>query len=154
MSGIWKNKKIISKRGFSLIELLISITIVAILTSIVLQSLSNSRARAYDSKIKQQLFHFMTAAEIYESNTGNYGMATVSCSQGIFNDFDQNNGTPGIYIATGNLPTFASPVCQSTGSTYAIKVNLYSGSEYVCIDSRKSFKVIPGPITGPDPVCP
>lgn len=154
MLNISKNKKIISKKGFSLVELLIVMTIIAILTSIVLQSLSNSRAKAYDSKIKQQLFHFMTAAEIYESNNGNYGVATVSCSQGIFNDMNQNNGTPGIYIASGNLPTFASPVCQSTGSAYAIKVNLYSGNEYVCIDSRKSFKVIPGLITGPDPVCP
>ena len=50
----------INKGGFSLIELLISITIVGIIATVVLQSVSRSRERAYDSKIKQQLNSFRT----------------------------------------------------------------------------------------------
>jgi prepilin-type N-terminal cleavage/methylation domain-containing protein len=125
-----------NKNGFSLVELLMVIAIIGILSTIVLNSISKSRARAYDSKIQQQLSSFRTAAEIYFSNQDNYGPATSVCSNGIFNDLTQANGSPGKFIDPGNLPPSAQRVCQSTDSTYAVKVSLYSGTEYWCIDNR------------------
>jgi len=142
--------------GFSLIELLIVITIIGILSTIILSSISNSRARAYDSKIKQQLSSFRTAAEVYFTNQipNSYGPAAPGCSMGIFNDFDAVNGSPGLYIAPGNLPDFSIPVCQSTESAYAIKAPLYSGNEYWCIDNRGASRLISGVIGGPTTFCP
>lgn len=146
--------KISKNSGFTLIELLMVITIIGILTTVVLQSLSNSRARAYDSKVQQQFFHFMTAAEIYESNNNGYGPATVGCSGGIFSSMSPNDGTPGIYVAPGNLPDYATPVCQSSNSAYALKANLYSGNQHWCVDSKGSARVIPGPVGAPSTFCP
>jgi prepilin-type N-terminal cleavage/methylation domain-containing protein len=143
-------------KGFSLIELMISITIVGIIATIVLSNLSNSRARAYDSKVIQQLRSFRTAADIYfgsQSPTG-YGPATAGCGSGIFNDFSKSNGTPGIYIAAGNLPSGTQTACQSNDGAYAVKATLYSGSEYWCVDNKGAFRKIDTPIDGPSLFCP
>lgn len=140
--------KKIKNKGFSLVELLIVICIIGILSTIVLSSVSNSRARAYDSKIKQQLSSFRTAAEIYFSNQtpSSYGPTTSVCSAGIFNDVDATNGSPGLYIAAGNIPSFSDIKCGSNGTDYAIKATLYSGNEYWCIDNKGSSRIIPGAI--------
>lgn len=142
--------------GFSLVELLISITIIGILSTIILSSMSNSRARAYDSKTKQQLSSFRTAAEIYFTNQtpNSYGPVSASCSQGLFNDVDPTNGTPGLYIAAGSLPLDTQVVCQSSDSAYAVKATMYSGNEYWCVDNKGSSRLISGPIGAPATVCP
>ena len=135
-----------SSKGFSLIELLIVITIVGLLSTIVLGSISNSRARAYDSKIKQQLASFRTAAEVYFGNQipNSYAPATNSCTSGVFNDVSPTNGSPGLYIAEGNLPYFAQVFCSATDSAYALKATLYSDNEYWCVDSKGSARIIVG----------
>jgi len=144
--------------GFSLVELLIVITIIGVLSTIILNSLSNARSRAYDSKVKQQLSNFRTAAEVYFQNQdpNGYGPASASCDTGItlFTNVTVSNGTPGIYIAAGNLPDFAVPVCQASLSAYAVKAPLYSGNEYWCVDSKGFSGVVPGAITGPTTICP
>lgn len=151
-----ENLKIIKNQGFSLIELLIVITIIGLLSTIVLNSLSSSRSKAYDSKVKQQLNSFRTAAEIYFANQepNSYGPASASCSGGMFNDVDHANGSPGIYIAEGNLPAGTQVVCSSSDSAYAIKATLYSGNDYWCIDNRGSSRQISGPIGAPVTTCP
>lgn len=141
-----KKFKKINKNGFTLIELLIVITIIGILSTVILTSLSNARAKAYDSKIKQQLGSFRTAAEMYFSNQSpnGYGPLSINCSMGMFNDFNAVNGTPGLYIAAGNLPDFSQVVCDSTNSEYSIKALLYSGNEYWCIDNKGASRLVSG----------
>ena len=141
--------------GFSLVELLIVITIIGILSTIILNSLSNSRAKAYDSKVKQQLSGFRTATEIYFANQSpnGYGPATIGCDGGIFNNVDAPNGTPGLYIEDGNLPDFVDIKCSSTDSAYAVKATLYSGNEYWCVDNKGTSRMISGPIGGPETMC-
>lgn len=147
-----------AKRGFSLVELLISITIIGILSTIILTSVSNSRARAYDSKIKQQLSSFRTAAEMYFSSQGGYGPTTDICGGSmnttIFNNFEPVSGSPGLYIDPANLPTFTQVVCGSTDSAYAVKASLYSGNEYWCVDNKGSSRLIPGEVGDSATFCP
>lgn len=146
--------------GFTLIELLIVITIIGILSTIVLNSLSTSRVRAYDSKVKQQLSGFRAAAEMYFLNQtpSGYGPASSDCSSGIFANFDEKNGSPGSYIDPNNLPTVTVVKCSSTdsgsSSAYAVKATMYSGTEYWCVDSNGASKLISGPIGNPVLVCP
>lgn len=148
--------KLKNNRGFSLVELLIVITIVGMLATIILTNLSNSRERAYDSKIKQQLSSFRTSAEIYFTNQmpNGYGPVSVSCSTGIFNDVDETNGSPGLYIAAGNIPDFSTVVCGSSDSEYAIKATLYSGNDYWCVDNKGSSRMISGPVGASATFCP
>jgi len=132
--------------GFSLIELLIVITIIGVLSTIILGSVSNSRSRAYDSKVKQQLSSFRTAAEIYFTNRvpNSYGPASSVCNAEIFNNVSPADGSPGLYIAEGNIPDFTQVVCGSTDSAYAVKATLSSGNEYWCVDNKGASRAISG----------
>jgi prepilin-type N-terminal cleavage/methylation domain-containing protein len=155
-------KKIkISTKGFSLIELLISISIIGILGSIILTSVSGSRAKAFDSKIRQQLNSFRTASEIYFSAHDNsYGPASSSCggvtNTTLFNNLQSSSGNPGVYIAAGNLPDFASLDCEANDTDYTVKVSLFSGNQYWCIDGRGNSRMVSGVLNAgdSDTVCP
>ncbi len=133
-------------KGFSLIELLMVIAIIGILSTIILNSLSQSRAKAYDSKVKQQLNSFRTAAEMYFQNNSNSYGTYANCNAGgptaFFRNIQTVNGQPGIYIDSANLPDNADRACESDGDSYAVKVSLYSGIDYWCVDSKGSSRVI------------
>lgn len=143
------------QRGMTLIELLVVITIVGVLSTIVLSSLSDSRTRAYDSKIKQQLASFRTAAEIYfqNQNPNSYG-TSASCNVGMFASVNPNEGSPGVYIDPANIPSTTQVVCSSAGNAYAVKATLYEGDEYWCVDNKGASVKISGAIGGPVTVCP
>ncbi len=139
----------------TLVELLVVITIIGVLATIVLSSVSDSRVRAYDSKVKQQLSSFRTAAEIYFQNQvpNSYGVS-VSCAGGMFVSVNPNEGSPGVYIDTINMPANTQVVCGSNDSSYAVKATLYSGNEYWCVDNRGSSVKVSGPIGGSVTQCP
>jgi prepilin-type N-terminal cleavage/methylation domain-containing protein len=137
-------KKARSLNGFTLIELLVVIAIIGILSTIVLTSLTKTQARGYDTKIMEQLNGFRTSAQMYFTNHGGYGPATNDCNQEMFNNVDNQDGSPGLYIASGNLPDFSQVSCVSTLTEYALKATLYSGTEYWCVDSTGASRKISG----------
>jgi len=139
-----KNKKANFFKGFTLIELLVVIAIIGILATVILNSLTQSQAKAYNSKIAQQLNSFRTAAQMYFINHAGYGPATSACNDGMFNDVDTQDGSPGLYIATGNLPDFSQVTCNSTIKDYALKATLYSGTDYWCVDSTGASRSLSG----------
>lgn len=85
------NTKIISKkhRGFTLIELLVVIAIIGILSSVVLASVSSSRAKARDARRKSDLSEIKTALELYYAKCGTY-FVKKSCTGAAF--FGNSNG--------------------------------------------------------------
>jgi|SRR3989344_3147109 len=145
-----------SRKGFSLVELLIVITIIGILSTIVLSSLSNSRSKAYDTKVKEQLSSFRTSAEIYFTNQSptSYAPVVNSCTNGIFADLQDVNASPGLYLTVANLPPNTQVVCSASDSAYAVKATLYSGNAYWCVDSLGTSKSIIGAIGAPVTACP
>lgn len=142
-------------KGFSLLELLIVITIIGLLATVILNGVSNSRAKAYNSQIKQQLTSFRTAAEMYFLNQTptSYGPETSFCNDGIFNDLTAANGAPGRFLDLASLPTFTQLTCDSDGTAYAVKATLFSGNEYWCIDSKGASRQISG-TPGSGTLCP
>lgn len=137
------------KKGMTLVELLIVITIIGVLSTIILSSVSTSRARAYDSKIKQQLSSFRAAAEIYFNNQipANYGPAVSVCNAGMFADNTEVNGRPAVYIDVNNLPAYVMLACSTNGTAYAVKASLYSGTEYWCVDNQGRSKMYSGTVS-------
>ncbi len=145
-----------SSKGMTLIELLVVITIIGVLSTIILSSLSDSRTRAYDSKVKQQLSSFRTSAEIYFQNQtpNSYGVST-SCTDplSMFASVLPSDGSPAVYIDSANIPPNTEVVCGSNGNSYAVKATLYSGNEYWCVDNRGVSMKFTGPIGGSVTIC-
>ena len=141
-----------NQKGFTLIELLIVIAIIGVLSTIILTGLSQSQARAYDSKITQQLSGFRTAAQIYSINhSGSFSPDTADCNEptSIFKNVNAEDGSPGLYIDPGNLPDFTRVFCGASSREYAVKATLYSGTDYWCVDNTGASRMVSGtPVSG------
>lgn len=133
-----------NKKGFTLIELLIVIAIIGIVSTVVLTAVSKSQAKGYDAKIMQQLNNFRTSAQVYFTNHTGYGPETNSCSEGIFNSFDAQDGSPGSTIDPAILPEFSNVYCGSTDRQYAVKATFYDDGTYWCVDSTGASRKLNG----------
>lgn len=63
------------KSGFSLIELLVVISIIAVLVAVLLPNMIGARERAADAKLKSKLRQFGTAMRLYYNDHGSYPTA-------------------------------------------------------------------------------
>ncbi|MDD3491814.1 MAG: type II secretion system protein [Candidatus Pacebacteria bacterium] len=61
-----------NKKGFTLIEMLIVITIIAVLASLILVGMGGAQARSRDSRRIADLHNMMNALELYNSKHGLY----------------------------------------------------------------------------------
>jgi prepilin-type N-terminal cleavage/methylation domain-containing protein len=75
IKGIWKSR---SQKGFTLVELLVVISIIGVLATLVLLQLGTARARARDTKRITDVNQIRTAVESYfEDNGGKYPSAAT-----------------------------------------------------------------------------
>jgi len=61
-----------NKRGFTLVELLVVISIIAILATLLMANFIGVRQRGRDGQRKSNLFQVQSALELYRSDAGNY----------------------------------------------------------------------------------
>lgn len=140
-----------NERGFTLIEVLVVAGIIAIASSILYTSLSSSRERSADAKVKAQLSGFRSAAEIYYDTSKGYsngsgGRAGVCPDLSGGNDvFDDLVGYT--YITPPNLPPGVTTSCYHDGgvggraSKYMITSTLRSDPfKAFCVDSAGNAK--------------
>jgi prepilin-type N-terminal cleavage/methylation domain-containing protein len=64
--------KINSQKGFTLIELMVVVSIIALLSSIVIVGLNDARSGAKNSKRNETARQYITALGIYHNEYGNY----------------------------------------------------------------------------------
>jgi type II secretion system protein G len=69
-----------STRGFTLIELLVVIAIIGLLSSIVLASLNQARAKSRDARRLADLKQIQTAMALYYSDNNQYPSPNTACS--------------------------------------------------------------------------
>lgn len=128
IAGRQKTEDRKQKLGFTLVELLVSISIVAILMALTAVALQGARTSARDGTRKTDLENIRSALEVYRSDCGTYP-ATLTFGGTL---------TGGEAACTGN--TYMSRVPQdpissrysysysSTGSTYTLCAYLEGGS--------------------------
>ncbi len=100
-------------KGFTLIELIVVIAIIGTLTGLIVNNLNDSRARARDSKRKQELGSLKTALRLYYNDNQSYPL-----------DLDT---FPAIYIK--QLPEFDSYTQDDSGDGFTVKVTLENLSD-------------------------
>lgn len=135
------------QKGFTLIELIIVITIIAILSGIVLTSTSNSRTRASDNIIKADLGQAAKQAEIYHGYNGTYGsfsQATCPTATGGGSNIFQNDSKMLQIIRHAFLNGSGSSSCYSSSEVYAIAIALKTSGQTLCIDNTKIVRQTTG----------
>ena len=104
-----------SRAGFTLLELMVVITIVGLLATVILASLSNSRGAARDATRVQSVKELQKALELYRNaNAGNYPCATANpgCSAtGAAAGVTINTATPS--EVNNAITTFFSPSTET-----------------------------------------
>lgn len=127
-------------RGFTLIEILLVITIIAILAAIVLVGLNSARSKARDAERLTDLQTIASALEFYYDDTGHYPIATGQVTEcehaGNWIPDGTNYNWSSKYIAT--LPRDPAENCsgsnpqtyayQSDGVTYQLTTTLENPS--------------------------
>lgn len=141
------------QKGFTLIELMVVVTVIALMSTIVLIALGVSRNRGNDAHIKANMVSVATQAQLYFENNGNYGTIVNDGSTSGFipacfsvNSLfvDPNIANAIATIETANGAGYGN-VCVSTPTGYMFASKL-SDNTYWCIDAKnikKSWPVMP-----------
>lgn len=122
------------KKGFTLIELIVAVTILVIITSVGTIAYSEVIQSTRDSKRKQDLTKLSQSLEIFKERTGRYPITGVDANGGIWyssepSDVRQNgpsnNGDwiPGLAASglVGELPR--DPLGEITDNAFCLSVN-------------------------------
>ena len=115
------------KKGFTLIELMVVISIIALFSSIAFASLTNVRARAQEATIKADLKSVKSQAELSFNNVGDYSTASSAVSA-IIDGINKAGGTASFYTR----------VDPNTGTSY---YDHYAISARLNSDPTKSWSI-------------
>ena len=131
------------KRGFTLVELLVVISIVSLLASISLTYLNTARAKSRDAKRLRDLTEMRKALQMYWNQNGSFpstgGQYWANCNSGaggMTRDYDDwiRNGAGGFtptFIAS--LPNDPKPGADGTRNCYQYRSN---GTNYILFANR------------------
>ena len=102
-------------RGFTLMELLIVIAIIALLTTFTVANFLTGRNRARDAQRKSDLRQIQAALELYRADQGSYPASFPACGSSL----------------TGGGVTYMQKVpCDPANSGQHIYTYVYTGTEY------------------------
>lgn len=90
------NKKETAIKGFTLIELMVVISIISLFSSIAFASFATVRVKAQEATIKSDLKNIKSQAEISFNNVGDYSTASSAVSA-IIEGINKSGGTAAFY---------------------------------------------------------
>lgn len=76
-------KSIYFRKGFSLIELLVVVSLIAVLMGVTAFGVRGSREQSRDAQRKADLESIRLALEIYRADNGNYGLSEINCDSSL-----------------------------------------------------------------------
>jgi prepilin-type N-terminal cleavage/methylation domain-containing protein len=127
--------------GFTLVELLVVISIIGILTSVVLVSVSTANKRGNDAAVQSDLSEIRAQAQMYYNNYSGYvatpplGSAGTCATAGtVFADTKVKQQIDAAEKANGGRTV----VCNVSidGADYAVSSELSTAGTYYCVDSN------------------
>jgi len=120
-------------KGFTIIELIVVISIIGILATIVLTNVNSYKGKAKDAIIKEDMNQFFQLAQEYYNNHGNYGgFCTDSLTQRLFDAIPAYEGKK-------------IKICQHDANRWMVCANLNfpeDRSSAWCIDAGGTKKEI------------
>ena len=122
------------KRGFTLVELLVVVAIIALLASIIIANINTGRSRAKNNVIKENLYSLKLAAELeYDRNDSYEGVCNDS-----EDDINDAAGTDFLRIRTainGQGGTATTRLCHDDALYWCAQVTDMSyNDEDWCVD--------------------
>lgn len=118
------------RQGFTIVELLIVIVVIAILAAISIVAYNGIQGRSYDSAIQSDLANMAKKMEVYRAldSSGHYPTSLaaagldIKVSKGAYGDhYSANNGYNLLLCtSTSGSPGFAIVGRSKSGTTYAI----------------------------------
>jgi prepilin-type N-terminal cleavage/methylation domain-containing protein len=128
-----KNNKL---KGFTLIELMVVISIIALLSSVVLASVKSARDRADNTKIASEMKSLQTALELYKAQFGIYPNIAVDEEEnncyfycGGFNNFVKTYLVDNKFI--GKVPQSKGYPNNCIDYCYQGNMFFYLGKDYI-----------------------
>jgi prepilin-type N-terminal cleavage/methylation domain-containing protein len=146
-------------KGFTLVELLIVISIMATLSAVGLVMYGNTQAKGRDSKRQQDLSQIQASLEAYQADNNYYPLGMVNLVPKYLDEIPDDPKNSGIYVYTyEKLPAS----CTNTGTSFCTGYNLTAGSEqntgkiyYASSGSNVSLLAsIPSPVSLSSPTAP
>jgi prepilin-type N-terminal cleavage/methylation domain-containing protein len=130
------------KKGFTLVELLVVMAIIAVMSSVVLAALSNARERSRDAKRIADFRQIKNALELFYDQTGQYpqspGHATWSGHWAYFSECLEEGTNCGFTVS--NYEPVISKVPQdpsrTTNDPFADGATYYPGYPTGCSDGQ------------------
>ncbi len=123
-------------KGFTLIELIVVISIIGVLSTLIINNLNDARARARDSKRKQELSGLKTALRLYYNDYQTYPAAPAGNDDilGCVDGVTVCGGTGADFSTTGavymkQLPEFSYYSQDDNGDGFTLKTTLENPSD-------------------------
>ncbi|MEK7586014.1 MAG: prepilin-type N-terminal cleavage/methylation domain-containing protein [Patescibacteria group bacterium] len=145
----YNTKHTLRQSGFTLIELMVAISIIVILSLIVMASLNSGKDKGNDSKVQSHLKSMINQAQLYVGPANAQAASTTAITTGdgggtgnLFNsNITTNNGLYRLIVGlpTGTIIYYASEATAPVaGGKWAIAASTSKGS--YCVDYTTALK--------------